>query len=38
MTTQDHSTGTVASGDVTLFYRVFGTAGRPPIMIVTNPV
>ena len=30
----EHSTGTCASGDVTLHYRRFGTAGAPPMLIV----
>lgn len=33
MSTRPHRTGTVQSGDVTLFYRHFGTAGAPPILI-----
>ena len=34
MTNQAHRTGTVASGDVTIFYRLFGTPGATPIVIL----
>lgn len=34
MSVPDHETGTVASGDVTLFYRRFGRPGGTPILIV----
>ncbi len=34
MTDTTQRTGTVKSGDVNLFYRVFGTAGATPIMIL----
>jgi len=33
MANVQHETGTVASGDVTLFYRLFGKAGATPIII-----
>jgi pimeloyl-ACP methyl ester carboxylesterase len=34
MTSPAHQTATVASGDVTLFYRRFGAPGRTPIVIL----
>lgn len=34
MTAASQRTGTVPSGDVTLFYRVFGDKGKTPILIV----
>lgn len=33
MTTTQHETGTVSSGDVTLFYRLFGKPGATPVLI-----
>ena len=34
MTTTEHRTGTVQSGDVRLFYRLFGEAGETPVVII----
>jgi pimeloyl-ACP methyl ester carboxylesterase len=34
MSLSEHQTGTVATGDVELFYRRFGTAGDAPMLIV----
>lgn len=34
MSLPEHQTGSVATGDVELFYRRFGAAGNPPLLIV----
>jgi hypothetical protein len=34
MTAVQQRTGTISTGDVTLFYRVFGAPGRTPILII----
>lgn len=34
MATTDHKTGTVQSGDVKLFYRLFGEPGATPVIII----